>query len=192
MVIASQCVPVASSWVRQFILTCDNQLAVEFLNGVCCLYPSSSRALFEVAITWASPGKFVHAFLYKRLAYRLIKSPCPAQPCGGGGTFIQTACCANTISSALHATITGGGASNGSYPLTYDGTLFPPGWAGIIPGTTCGIKFDCGLGSTWELGIAGPTYNPASVSCSPLNVVFGNVDLTLCGGTNNATVTVTP
>src|SRR2546423_7977963 len=98
---AKKCVPVTSSWVAAFILTCDGKLAVWFKDGACCYYPASSEALFDLALTWASPGKFVHHFLYKKLAYQLIKPPCPAAGCGQN----CGECPGVTIPNTLHATL---------------------------------------------------------------------------------------
>ena len=188
MPLAAKCVPVASSWVQQFVLTCDDKLAVQFENGVCCLYPASTKALFDAAISWPSPGKFVHAFLYKKLAYKLIKPPCPAQPCGS----VSTTCCPNAISATLYATITGGGIYDGSYALVWDGHTSPPTWASIATLGTCGISFPCSPADAWVLRIAGISYDPTSVTCAAFQVTFTGVDLTLCGGPAGATFTVTP
>ena len=49
MTLAAKCVPVSSSWVSLFILTCNNELAVQFHNGVCCLYPGTNANLYTVS-----------------------------------------------------------------------------------------------------------------------------------------------
>ena len=198
MVVAAKCVPVPSSWVKQFILTCDNLLAVEFKNGVCCLYPASSKALFEIAITWPSPGKFVHVFLYKKLAYKLIKCPCPAQPCDGHTGTITTTCCPNDLVPAtLHATFTNAGPLDGSYALSNDPTNPEPTWQ-------TGNVFDClgipqplvfactAVATAWVIAIGIHGYGTsAGSSCSPFVQRFTGVDLTGCGGPTGATITVT-
>ena len=190
MPLAAKCVPVASSWVQQFVLTCDDKLAVQFENGVCCLYPASNKALFDIAITWPSPGKFVHAFLYKKLAYTLIKPPCPATPCPGGA--VQTGCCPNTIPATLYATIAGGGAGiDGSYAIAYDAAF--ASWKNTAPIGTCPtgtLAFTC-TGGFWDLSIGGGGYTSTSAFCAAFQVTFTGVDLTLCGGSASATVTVT-
>jgi hypothetical protein len=85
-----------SSWVHAFILTCDNKLAVWFkkhvhhhhgiayggVPGVCCLYPGSDQSLFDLAITWYSPGHFVHQFLYRKMGYQIVQPPSPPFGCG--------------------------------------------------------------------------------------------------------------
>ena len=197
MVVAAKCVPVRSSWVGQFILTCDDELAVQFRNGVCCLYPGTNAALFRIAISWPSPGKFVHLFLYKRLPYRLIKPPCPAQPCGGGGT-ITTACCpTDPVPMALHATLTGAGALDGTYSLGYDPTNPDPTWLTGTVFTCVGLQqplvFSCAaFGATWIVTIGLHVYHTAAGSnCSPFVQRFTGVDLIACGGPTGATITVT-
>src|SRR5579884_1605917 len=72
---ARRCHFPASSWVYAFILTCDDKLAVWFkrgrrrrrrhartggVPGVCCLYPTSDEALYDLAVSWWSAGHFVH------------------------------------------------------------------------------------------------------------------------------------
>ena len=194
MVVAAKCVPVTSSWVSQFVLTCNNELAVQFRNGVCCLYPMTNAALFQIAICWPSPGKFVHQFLYKKLPYILIKPPCPAQPCGG----ITTACCpADPVPTALHATFTGAGGLDGTYALTYDSTISEPTWTTVNAFTCTGLPspliFACKtFGSAWLATIGSHGYSPSAGStCSPFVQRFTGVDLTACGGPTGATITVT-
>src|SRR4051812_48360272 len=102
---AKKCVPVQSSWVAMFILTCDGKLAVWFKDGACCYYPASSEALFDLALTWASPGKFVRAWLYKKLAYQLIKPPCPAAGCGHPCNACPETPPNNTLPDTLTATV---------------------------------------------------------------------------------------
>jgi hypothetical protein len=97
---ARKCFFPRSSWVHAFILTCDDRLAVWFkrghrryhgrrlggVPGVCCLYPRSNQALYNLAIVWGSPGKFVWRFLYKKMGYQLVKPP--LTPCAGCGTTV--------------------------------------------------------------------------------------------------------
>src|SRR5579872_2658460 len=121
---AERCVLVSSPWVHAFILTCDGKLAVWFkrrvrgrrVPGVCCLYPDTDRSYFDLAITWAGPGKFVHQFLYKRLAYRVIKPPCPAVGCS-----VTVSCCPAALPATLHAS---GSGLGGSLALRWDGSQY--------------------------------------------------------------------
>jgi hypothetical protein len=205
---ASRCHFPMSSWVHAFILTCDDKLAVWFKRrarrsarggapGVCCLYPQSNRQLFELAIAWASPGRFVHRFLYRILAYQIVQPP--RVPCGTD-CGISTACCPGiSLPARLQATVTGGGACNGSYAL---GWVAPgPNWKYTGPLGTCNaslpgdsLLLTCGSqGNAWQLVTAsGATmYGAASATCSPFALTYTGVDLTNCGGTSGATVTVT-
>ena len=193
MVIAAKCVPVVSSWVSLFILTCNNELAVQFHNGVCCLYPGTNLALFQTAISWPSPGKFVHRFLYKRLPYRLIKPPCPAQACSG--TITTTCCPTITLPNTLHGTLTGAGALNGTYAMYYT-ALSVPTWKTNdflnCSGLMASISITCQTTSSWSAVIGVGSFGPnVGSSCIPFSQVFSNVDLTDCGGPTGATLTVT-
>jgi hypothetical protein len=102
-----------SSWVYAFILMCDGSMAVWFYKeghtvrgvrfhgppGVCCWYPGTPEAWFEAAIVSASAGKFVHHFLYKKRAYKIIRPPCPPKGC-------TSPCCAPAlIPDTLTATV---------------------------------------------------------------------------------------
>jgi hypothetical protein len=191
MVIAAQCVPVNSSWVHQFVLTCDNELAVQFENGVCCLYPGTTKPLFELALVWGSPGKFVHAFLYKKIAYRLIKPPCPAQDCAG----VMTGCCPAPIPTTLHATVTGGGACDGSYALVYDSGfgkwVYQGGFGILCIAGQDNIALGCTGAGAWQLGTPGGIVTQPGFSCTPFLITFTPFDLRICGGANGATITVT-
>src|SRR4051812_19501843 len=131
---AKKCVPVHSSWVRMFVLTCDGKLAVWFKDGACCYYPASSEALFNLALAWASAGKFVRHFLYKKLAYQLIKPPCPAAGC-----TVAVACCPAALPQTLHATLANAlrcACVSGSIPLTWNAATSK--WEGTGNFGTCG------------------------------------------------------
>src|SRR5262249_8687398 len=141
---AKQCFFPVSSWVYAFILTCDDKLAVWFKRavhhrrghavggapGVCCLYPGSNRQLYDLAIAWWSAGHFVHTFLYRIMAYQLVRPPnVPCDDCPPGEVV---ACCPNALPTTLHVTFTG--AITGTYSLSYDsGTSH---WSGTF--TPCG------------------------------------------------------
>lgn len=171
------------------ILMCDNTLTVLFKDGACCNYPNTTAAHFHAMLAAASKGHWLHKNLYKILPYRRIALPCPPAGCGG----VVTTCCPNAIPDNLHATVTNGGICDGSYGITYGGAN---DWNCGGPIGTCpqqtGFTFVCQSG-TWAFSFAsGPgVYMPSSVTCNPLAVVFQGVDLSSCGGTNNATVTVT-
>lgn len=194
-VVAKKCVPVSSSWVEQFILTCDEKLAVQFKGGVCCLYPTTTKTFFEIAIVSASPGKFVWDWVYN-LPYILIKPPCPAKPCPGA---IPTNCCEPDTPVSLYATVQNGGECNGSYLITWDGTGPNPAWKSRVDFGRCRSEngsltlfFACsGVVNLWVL-TAGPLPTSATASsCTPFIVTFAGLDLTGCGGLANATITVT-
>jgi hypothetical protein len=175
-------VPVVSSWVRMFILTSDCKLAVWFKDGVCCYYPSSSRALFDLALTWASPGRFVHHFLYKKLAYKRIKPPCPAPPCGE-----SVACCPGvTVPDTLHATFSNAcpclngqtvvlNYGSGSWGGNYQGACTNPVTLSLacvnLPPQTWRLTTGCPAAGTAK------TASPTSATCSPLNLVFPAVSV---------------
>ena len=188
MVVAAQCVPVVSSWVRQFILTCNNELAVQFRNGVCCLYPKTTKAHFQIAIAAPSPGKFVHQYLFKKLAYQLIKPPCPAAPCG-----VTTACCpGDPVPTTVHATITGGGALDGVYAMVYDAGLSR--WVSTTDLGSCAagtFYLECATGPTWRIKCGAVFSTVTTVVCNPLSLTFGTVNLFLCAGASGGTIVVT-
>jgi hypothetical protein len=189
-----QCVPVVSRWVRQFILTADCELAVWFKNGVCCLYPHTSKPWFDNAIAAPRPGHYVHQALYKKMAYKLIRPPCP--PAGGG---IATTCCTNTLPTTLHATVN---LVATTVVLTWDGTFY---WASPDYTTTCGdimrfrfacaglsalgfdFGFSCTGGSSWSSG----TVPLPGAICSPLSVQFADTVPGLIGCSNCFGQTVT-
>jgi hypothetical protein len=193
---AKFCVPVVSRWVIQFILTCDEELAVTFKkHNVCCLYPGTTRALFQMAVTWASPGKFVWQFLYKKRGYRLIKSPCPPVGC------VTCSNCTNQLPATLYATVAG---ESGSAALTWDATTST--WTGsknLACGGTLYIKLACSgsgaanflLGTSWDgIGYRGCIFPDAGNSCSPLSVNFSTcrpAGTLPAGCANSYSVTVT-
>ena len=187
---ASKCVTVQSSWIAMAILMCDNTLSVLFKDGACCNYPGTTQAHFNAMLAAPSKGRWLWQNLYKILPYRRIRLPCPAAGCG----TVPTGCCPNAIPNGLHATVTGGGVCNGSYALTYNGVN---AWDYTGPVGTCarqsGFTMVCQGNNTWGFSFAsgGGVYTPASLQCTPLVIVFSGVDLTNCGGTNSATVTVT-
>ncbi len=183
-VIADRCVPVASSWVYQFILTCDGELAVQFkqhvrtyrgrryggVPGVTCLYPGTDQRLFDVAILHPSPGRFVHRFLYRRRPYQLIQCPCPAAGCGPGGYGPLLWATAN------HP------ALPGSISLEWDGSL----WYGqfVPPYGSLELRLSLAGGQfTLELaGCATATLSPVTFVPTPLYLEFGPVDISVCAG----------
>jgi hypothetical protein len=184
---ADRCVPVTSPWVHAFILTCDGKLAVWFkrrargggrrVPGVCCYYPGTNRNYFNLAITWGSPGKFVHRFLYRRLGYQVIKPPCPAAGCG-----VPTPCCTQALPTTLHAT--GDSLGVGTFPLTYDGSQYWKGSCSPSCGDAVQVRFQCQPGSNDCNGFGmdhscdgGATWAADALAlgctCSPLFAKFG-------------------
>jgi len=115
---AQACYFPSSSWVHAFILTCDNKLAVWFkrhvhhrhhrayggVPGVCCLYPTSNKRLYDLAVVWWSAGHFVHQFLYKLLPYRLVQPP--VLPCSGCATSVAVTSSENPSTSGDTVTFT--------------------------------------------------------------------------------------
>jgi hypothetical protein len=211
-------VPVVSRWVRQFILTDTCELAVQFKNhrgDVCCLYPGTNKRLFELAITWPSPGKFVHHFLYRKWPYKLIVPPCTGVGALGPAGRVFTAC--GCLPPTVHASIQG---VPGSVVLTYDGVGT---WAGqglqaepgdVEPDFTlvCVPVFalrcrasgnrcqDFQLTAGWLRGPGAVTSSadPRTCSLTPTSLTFRNLpvpNLTIPGGLNACpeaiTVTVT-
>ncbi len=194
---AKFCVPVASRWVNQFILTCDNELAITFKkHNVCCLYPGTTRALFDLAITWGRPGNFVWRFLYKKRPYRLIKSPCPPGDCGSGaGGTISVMCCADLLPATLHATFSG--FLSGTVALNWNGTDAWTATAVLCGTNSSTLRLACtGLG--WNLSVNSSTggcgaepNGPTSHNCSPLSLSFTQFGGSGCcnGQVFNVTVT---
>jgi hypothetical protein len=208
-------VPVVSRWVRQFILTDTCELAVQFKNHrgeVCCLYPGTNKALFELAITWPSPGKFVHRFLYRKLPYRLIVPPCKGVGARGpvGNVFTACGCLPPTVRASIRGV-------PGSVVMTYDepsGTWSGQGLqveeGGIEPDFTliCVPVFtlscraparscqDFALTAQWSRGPGSATRTADAGTCSltPTSLTFSNIpvpNLQAIGGHNACPGTIT-
>lgn len=179
----------------QFILTAGCELAVWFKNGVCCLYPHTTQAWFIRAVAAPSPGHYVHQFLYKKMPYRLIRPPCPAVGGGGGGGTTQTSCCTDPVPNTLHATITNDSALNGSYALTHNATsdhwLYTGAFGNCPPtsGTDGHLDFGCSI-LVFSF-LANSIVYSLTGQCAPFIWTATGVDLTACGGSSNATITVT-
>jgi hypothetical protein len=184
-----QCVPVRSSWVAQFILTANCELAVWFKNGVCCLYPGTTAAWFNRAIAAPSPGRYIWQYLYKKMAYKLIRAPCP----GGGG--LQTSCCSNPFPATLHATISDRGnaaCAATTIALPYDAAAQK--WTGTGPLGSCGhditLSFYCGLRNLLYLDVHWPDgcgldqggATPSAQVCNPLTASYQIAIPFPCGG----------
>jgi hypothetical protein len=208
-VTAKYCVPAysPSGWVFNWILTCDNELAVTFHSrrhgNVCCLYPGTTEQWFDLAISWPLPGKFVHKFLYKKMPYRLIASPCPPTECN-----VQTKCCTNTLPATLHATLTNLNncqCASGTVTLTWNEAA--GAWTGYGLLGTCGepisLAFSCHgtSASGFQLQVVvnsppcqiGPvTLSPVGTpTCNPLNVQFHVAASPNCGCGSAGFFTVT-
>ncbi len=137
----SKCFFPHSSWVHAFILTCDGRLAVWFkrgsrryhgqrlggVPGVCCLYPQSNQRLYNLAVVWGSPGKFVWRFLYRKMGYRLVQPP--VTPCAGCGTAVVVASSENPSNYGDTVTFTATVTDN-------DGTATPQGTVAFYDGST--------------------------------------------------------
>jgi hypothetical protein len=158
---AQQCVSVASHWVRYFILTCDLKLAVQFYDGhhphhprvhhpkpdVCCYYPNTNVNYFNLAIA-SDPGRFVHAYLYKKLPYLRIKPPCPAVNCCTG-TSTQYP----TLSATL-VNVAGCSCVAGTYSLPWDSSV--SAWRNTAAFLVCGGKalnltVTCSGNGVWQI-----------------------------------------
>jgi hypothetical protein len=209
-------VPVVSRWVRQFILMDTCELAVQFKNhrgDVCCLYPRTNKTLFDLAISWPSPGKFVHRFLYRKWPYKLIVPPCRGVSALGPAGRVFTTC--GCLPPTVYASIQG---VPGFVVLTYDGVGT---WAGqglqtepgdVEPDFTliCIPVFalscraparscqDFALMAQWLRGPGSATRaaDPGTCSLTPTSLTFSNIpvpNLPGLGGGNAcpATITVT-
>ncbi len=188
---ARYCTPVRSRWVRMFILMCDGTLSVLFKNGVCCNYPGTGAGWYREAVAAASPGRFVRRRLYKKMAYRIIRTPCPPAGCGQ-----QTTCCPNPIPDTVHATF--GGALTGTYALTYDAGQTAWVGGGPVGGGTLRLLLGC-TGPNCNAfhldvlcnGSPAGSLSTGLCSCSPLSLgMNGFITSTCATGGVSATVTV--
>jgi hypothetical protein len=191
LVAAQKCTVLSSRWISLAILMCDNTLSLLFKDGACINYPGSNAAMYYGIVAAPSPGHWLWQNLYRILPYRRIPLPCPPAGCG-----VVTPCSEpHPISENLHFTVTGSGACDGSYPARYAGFEswnYTGGTLGSCTATEAAMSLVCG-GATWGFSTATSftTYTPASVSYSPLSIVFTGVDFSGCGGATGATVTVT-
>jgi hypothetical protein len=133
---ALRCIPVVSSGVDQVIQMCDGRLALLFRNGACCYYPATDVRYFELALVWASKGKYVWEFLgripHRIQAYRLIPLPCPAAGCQTS-TGVQSSANPSNSGQAVTFTATVTNPSGGLVPT---GTVeFFDGNTDLGPGT---------------------------------------------------------
>ncbi len=68
----------ASTWVVQFGYWAQNGqggLAIEFKSGAICWYRSLSDPSWYAALRGSpSAGKFIHAFIYKKVGYQLVSN----------------------------------------------------------------------------------------------------------------------
>ena len=195
---ADKCTPVRSSWLTH-VGTFGGNFFVAFRNGVCCLYPNTDDSYYQLALTYASKGHYVHEWLYKLLPYILIKNPCPAILAGG----VATTCCVNALPRTLHAT---GNLGIGSVPLTYDGTRYWTGSCAPTCGDTVRLRFECQAGGTTanNLTLEGScdggltwiaTIRHFGATCSPLSATF-DLSMSVVSGcvhcdSQTATFTVT-
>ena len=122
------------------------------------------------------------------------ETPTEVPDCGG----VVTDCCpSDPVPATLHAVVTGGGSCDGTYKLTWRNTSLWTyrGSLGVAcdgGGLADEISLTC-FPEGWVLGAAlGGPYGATSASCDPLSLTFTDVDLTPCGGTTAATVTVSP
>lgn len=169
-----RCILVRSSWVRYIILV-NGELAVQFYDrrrrrpDVCCLYPGTNCTWFLLGAAWPSKGKFVHAFLYRRRPYRIIRPPCPIAACNfdvsantahGTDTFDvdDTWVCPVGVATVKVECWGSGGGGQGSLTINADGTNGAGGGGGAYsadrPGVVAGDTY------TITVGIGG-TSNPA-------------------------------
>jgi len=150
-----------STWVFAVMLTCDNLLAIQFkrrlrnlrlsgqrrgiklgfVPGVVCLYPGTTEKWFNLALVWASKGKYVWEFLYKKMPYKVI--PAPAGPFGCKDTLIATSsvnpsAVGQSVTFTATVTNTSGSAPPEGKVTWYDGaTLLGPGTALSCSGNVC-------------------------------------------------------
>jgi len=116
---------------------------------------------------------------------------------GGGGGGGNVPCNASSLPGTIFFHVSNAGPCNGVYP----GPGVPPtAWKyqstdfGTChdPLTEPWLVLSCNQPSPWSLTVNGVVfpYTPISVSYHPTFIVFTGVDLSLCGGGTNATVTV--
>jgi hypothetical protein len=163
---------------------------------VTCYYPQAPAAYIRIAKGYASPGKFVHAYLYRILPYQLIRNPCPVQDCG-----VQVACCpSNTLPTTLYGTITGSGNMDGSYPFVWNATDMAWENAGAFGTCANGLRLVCNGSNTFTVerfnGISwiGLADAGVTLNCGVFDLVFSALALggpLGCGATSNATMEFT-
>jgi hypothetical protein len=117
------------------------------------------------------------------------------------GDVTTTCCPSNPIPTFLNVTVTNGSLCNGTYPVIYTGgapnfaTWLAQGKIGSCgaSGSSYNVWLLSCVNGGWTIvtGTLSP-HSPSSSSCDPFIITFTGVNLTGCGGTSNATVTVTP
>jgi hypothetical protein len=126
----------------------------------------------------------------------LAQAACPPAP-----PPIETGCCPDDpVPQTLTATVTSGGAYDGTYALTYRSGV----WSFILDdgaigscgagGTEAILVLQCNGSNQWEFYTDDFVFGPFSVTteaCDPFQLVFDNVNFSLCGLQTGATVTVT-
>lgn len=109
---------------------------------------------------------------------------------GAGCGMVSTLCCPDDpISETLTATVSGSGTCDGDYVFTYSAGS----WTNDTAIGTCGtgaLILTC-TDPDFQLDVDGGTlFASASVTCSPLSIVFNAVTLNaLCGCASTATIT---
>ena len=108
---------------------------------------------------------------------------------------IQTGCCPLPVPMTLHFSVTGGGICNGSYAITYD-PLVPAGWIFVGPFGNCtSLRTEvlrCNANGSWHVTTPATLGGDVFLfTCTPLAITLIGQDMTPCGGTAGATVTVT-
>jgi len=126
----------------------------------------------------------------------LAEAACPPAP-----PPIETGCCPDDpVPQSLTATVTSGGAYDGTYALTYRSGV----WSFILDdgaigscgagGTEAILVLQCNGSNQWEFYTDDFVFGPFAVTteaCDPFQLVFDNVNFSLCGLQTGATVTVT-
>lgn len=112
----------------------------------------------------------------------------------GGGTVgtISTNCCPNNLfPETLYVTIT----TLGTFTLQWDESVgLTGGWKyeGILG--TCEntvIVLSCSALDVWLMTVSAGASSPIFISCDPIELIFYDIDLTTCGGTESETFVVT-